>query len=196
MIKSREEDQRLFAIYFAVLSGGIINESLRKVTSMRPELSLTLAKCLFNARRFAAPRRRTRREGCHACTAVLFFSVIPHYLSVASGQEIFPAQRSARGFIFSRYPREIRSSERQKERVRDRTGRGAHAEFKRRDIFMRLSFMPGDERFSPRIISIDIFFALGCHANSFFFSLFLETELERDQEAVKVKQYRWNRLIE
>lgn len=164
MIKSREEGQRLFAIYFAVLSGDIVNESPRKVTSMRPELSLTLAKCLFNARRFAAPR-----EGCHACTAVLFFSVIPHYLSVASGQEIFPAQRPARGFIFSRYPREIRSSERQKERARDRTGRGAHAEFKRRDIFMRLSFMPGDERFSPRIISNDRYFFCPRLSRWFFF---------------------------
>lgn len=86
----------------------------------------------------------------------LLFSVIPHYLSVASGQEIFlPAQRPARRFIFSRYSREMHVLS------RDRTGRGAHAEFKRHGHFYAtFIYTRRPEKFSPRIISNDRYFFL------------------------------------
>jgi len=145
MTKSREEDQRLFA----VLSGNIVRMSLRKVTVYETGTVFDIGEMFIwcTETRNSTKEDETRMLPC----VYFFFSVIPHYLFVASGQEIFSAQRPARGFIFSWCSREICSLERQKEwaHARDRTGCHAHAEFKRRDIFVRLSFISGDERFSP-----------------------------------------------
>lgn len=64
------------------------------------------------------------REGEDAAEAAmrarLVFSVIPYYLFVASGQEIFPAQLPARSILFSLGAREryVLSRDRKNERAR------------------------------------------------------------------------------
>lgn len=94
--------------------------------------------------------------------ARLLFSVIPHYLSVVRPRDILcPTPSETFYFLPGDTPEMYvlpRDRKNERPRARDKTGRGAHAEFKRRGIFMRLSFIPGDEKFSPHIISNDRYF--------------------------------------
>jgi len=106
-----------------------------------------------------------------AVRARLFFSVIPYYLSVASGRERCSLPNAQRGVLFSPGTREMYVLSRDKknecaraQQNRTRCARG----ILKRDIFMRLSFIVG-EKFSPHILfrATNIFFALNCRADFF-----------------------------